>query len=372
MKFLIVTHVPHITAQNRFFAYAPYVNEMNIWIENVDELSILAPKSVETLSAIDTCYVHDRIQFIPVANFDFLNSKNSFLAVTKFPKICWKMFKAMQQADHIHLRCPGNIGLLGCFVQILFPNKTKTAKYAGNWDPKSAQPWTYKLQSWLLNNRFLTRKMTVLVYGEWQNLSANSKPFFTATYREAEKIEIQKRTFKGAIKFLFVGTLVQGKNPLYAIQLVEQLLSKGVSATLELYGEGVERHMLEDYIVKNKLENSITLKGNQNREILQQAYQNTHFVLLPSDSEGWPKAIAEGMFWGAVPIATAISCVPYMLDHGQRGILIEKNLDKDVVAICDHINNVQKYHTVSAKAWAWSQQFTMDRFEIEIKKFLQS
>jgi hypothetical protein len=34
--------------------------------------------------------------------------------------------------------------LLGCVLQI-FSNKKKTAKYAGNWDPKK-QPWDYKLK----------------------------------------------------------------------------------------------------------------------------------------------------------------------------------------------------------------------------------
>ena len=42
----------------------------------------------------------------------------------------------MQDADHIHLRCPGNIGLLGCFSSNFISKKIKTAKYAGNWDPK--------------------------------------------------------------------------------------------------------------------------------------------------------------------------------------------------------------------------------------------
>jgi hypothetical protein len=47
----------------------------------------------------------------------------------------FKIFKAMRQADHIHLRCPEYrfVGL--CFTD--FPSKKKeTAKYAGNWDPK--------------------------------------------------------------------------------------------------------------------------------------------------------------------------------------------------------------------------------------------
>ena len=47
----------------------------------------------------------------------------------KIPVICIQIFKGMLWADHIHLRCPGNIALLGCFIQILFPFKPKTIIY---------------------------------------------------------------------------------------------------------------------------------------------------------------------------------------------------------------------------------------------------
>ena len=70
------------------------------------------------------------------------------------------------------------MGLIGAIVNILFPNKQKTAKYAGNWDPKSKQPWSYRLQKWILSNTFLTKNMQVLVYGEWPNQTKNIKPFF--------------------------------------------------------------------------------------------------------------------------------------------------------------------------------------------------
>ena len=59
---------------------------------------------------------------------------------------CNTLYKSIKKSDVIHLRCPGNIGLLACFIQILFPKKNKTAKYAGNWDPKAKQPLSYKLQ----------------------------------------------------------------------------------------------------------------------------------------------------------------------------------------------------------------------------------
>jgi glycosyltransferase involved in cell wall biosynthesis len=370
MKFTIFTHVPHCKADNLYYAYAPYVREMNIWGKNVDELVIVAPFSLGNKTAIDSSYSHQKIKFISVSNFDILSVKSILFTIFELPGLIWTIFKAMQSTDHIHLRCPGNIGLLACIVQMVFPNKPKTAKYAGNWDPESNQPWTYQLQQWILSNTFLTRNMHVLVYGEWEGMTTNIKPFFTATYTENEVATVTEKELKGLVNFIFVGTLVKGKHPLYAVQLVENLHLKGCSVRLSIYGEGVEREMLEDYIAAHTLENIVSLEGNQTQDIVKKAYQDSHFVVLPSESEGWPKAIAEGMFWGCIPVATSVSCVPFMLDYGKRGVLLEMNLEKDSAQIDAILLDQTLFDIKSNKAAEWSRGYTLDVFEEEIKALL--
>ena len=371
MKFAIITHVPHIIDENNYFAYAPYVSEMNVWAKYVEELVVVAPIMKSQKTVVDTAYQHQNIQFIPIEGFDVLNLKGLFSAILKIPAISWKIFKVMHNADHIHLRCPGNVGLLGCLLQILFPNTPKTAKYAGNWDPKSRQPWSYLLQKRILNNTLVTRNMQVLVYGEWEGRTKNIKPFFTATYSEADKLPFTQKDLDGEINFVFVGTLVKGKNPLYAIQLVEVLFQKGRKVMLKLYGEGSERKILEDYIAQNKLEKIISLEGNQRKESLKIAYQNSHFVILPSESEGWPKAIAEGMFWGCLPLATPVSCVPFMLDQGKRGVLLAIDLEKDIEKVELILKNQAAFDTKSENASNWSRNYTLDVFEREIINLLK-
>lgn len=370
MKFVIITHVPHIQSQNQYFAYAPYVNEMNIWSKFIDELIIVGPIQGVATTAIDCGYIHNNIQFVRIYPLSLLGLNTILNAILKVPKICWQIYKAMRQADHIHLRCPGNIGLLGCLIQILFPSKPKTAKYAGNWDPKAKQPWSYRLQKWILANTFLTRNVQVLVYGQWEGSTKNIKSFFTATYLEEDKIPMKALNLGGQINFVFVGTLVSGKNPMFAIQLVEALFKKGYNVFLELYGEGIERNVLENYVSTNNLEKIIVLKGNQNQETVKEAYQSSHFVILPSKSEGWPKAIAEGMFWGCVPVATTVSCVPFMLDYGERGVLLQMVLEQDVQQLEIVLNNEAAFDTKREKALEWSQKFTLNFFEGEIKKML--
>ena len=291
----------------------------------------------------------------------------------QLPLLFYTVYHAMQQADHIHLRCPGNMGLIGALVQILFPNTPKTAKYAGNWDPKAKQPWSYRLQKWLLSNTFLTRNMQVLVYGEWPNQTKNVKPFFTATYSESEiqnlEFSIQNKSFPTS--FLFVGTLSKGKQPLYVVQLVEELHKNGKKVTLDLYGEGVLRKELEQYINQHNLQAIVTLQGNQTKETVLKAYQTSHFLILPSKSEGWPKVVAEAMFWGCVPLVSPVSCVPYMLGNGSRGVVLQESLKADSNQLLELLHHPEVYQKMVCEGQNWSRQFTTDKFEAEIKKLLR-
>ncbi|WP_289057593.1 glycosyltransferase [uncultured Flavobacterium sp.] len=369
-KFVIITHVNHIRNQDQYYGYAPYVREMNLWLQYVDQLIVVAPLKKDNLTSIDLAYNCNDIFFSNIPDINFITFKSRISSVFKLPVIFWKIFLAMYRADHIHLRCPGNIGLIGCFVQILFPKKVKTAKYAGNWDPKSKQPWTYRLQKYILNNTILTRNMQVLVYGNWDGQSKNIKSFFTATYSQTEKEVVQKKSFQEGISFVFAGSLSKGKNPLYAIQIVNQLLKKGYNITFDLFGEGEERNNLQRFIFENKIEKFVFLHGNQDKETIKKAMKESHFVILPSKSEGWPKVIAEGMFWGCVALSTNVSCVSDMLDNGKRGMFLTMNLEKDVLQIEKILNNESEFFFKSKLALTWSQEYTTEVFNEEIKKLM--
>ena len=132
MRFVIITHVKHIETDNQFYGYAPYIREMNMWLKNVNQLILVAPGTKGKTSAIDAHYEHANIDFLSVPEFSLTSFKSSVFFIFKIPIILWRIFCAMQKADHIHLTCPGNMGLLGCMIQIFFPFKKKTAKYAGN------------------------------------------------------------------------------------------------------------------------------------------------------------------------------------------------------------------------------------------------
>ncbi len=408
MKFAIITHAIHKLKENTIFSYEPYVREMNLWTPHATEIRIVALMGKGGITRIETSYNHKNIQIIPIAAFDVLAIKSTLKTLWLLPKTAYSIYKTMLWADHIHLRCPGNIGLIGCFVQILFPNKPKTAKYAGNWDPKAKQPWSYRLQKWLLSNTFLTKNMKVLVYGEWPDQTKNIVPFFTATYSDKEidnnnchpelvsgsheinqnqeiassltpqidgkeqqvATSLTPRNDADLISFIFVGALTKGKQPLLSVTVIKKLKQNGHQAQLNIYGEGPERTGLEQYISANDLGNEVILHGNCDKETIKKAYQTAHFLLFISQSEGWPKAVAEAMFWGCLPITGKVSCIPYMLANGERGALVNADADEIVAVVEDYLQHPNTYNQQTTKAMEWSRQFTMEKFEEEIGKLL--
>lgn len=372
MKLLVISSAPFIKKSDGLYAYSPYIKEMEVWHRNIEKIQFCCPILESKGDLLNSKISFEIEETIQLKAFDFTTFFNSIKSFPAIFKDIFILFKAIQRADTIHLRCPGNIGLLASFVQILFPSKQKSTKYAGNWDSKAKQPLSYKIQQWILSNTFLTKNMQVLVYGEWENQSKNIKPFFTATYSQSEIIEVEPRNLNSKIKMIFVGTLSKGKHPLYAVKVVEELKKQNFDIELSIYGDGNERFAIEEYINSKKTNSYIFIKGNTNRESMKVIYQESHFLILPSKSEGWPKVVAEAMFWGCLPISTPVSCVPNMLNFGERGILLTENLQSDIASISDLLSNQEEYNKKIKNAINWSRQFTIDKFEQEIKDILKS
>ena len=372
MKFAIISHTLHKCKDQKLYAYEPYVREMNLWLQNVSETRIVAPISKEQISAIEVAYNTNSVILKEIPAFNVLSLKTKILSILQIPLILIEIIKACFWADHLHLRCPGNVGLLGCFVQILFPSKPKTVKYAGNWDPKSKQPFSYRMQKWIVSNTFLTKNCKVLVYGEWENQTKNIVPFFTASYVNNEITEIKEKDFSSKINFIFVGAFTKGKQPLLSVKVIGKLIAKKINVQLDMYGNGSEFTTVDEYLRINKLSNNVFLHGNQSKEVVKKAYKKAHFLIFISKSEGWPKVVAEAMFWSCLPISSKVSCVKSMLGNGTRGNIVNSNVkENEIVTIVEnYIKNNNLYQQQVLDAKNWSQQYTLEKFSSEIKKLL--
>ncbi|TFV97218.1 glycosyltransferase family 1 protein [Algoriphagus kandeliae] len=371
MKFLIFSHVLHTNANGLFYGYGPYVKEMNIWGKYVDELWVLAPlKKNGSPDPIDLPYSHPNIRFIEVPSFQITSIYHIPNAILATLVVLIKGVYFSAKADHLHLRCPGNMGLLGSIIQTFFPFKPKTTKYAGNWDRNAPKPWSYKMQQWILNNTLISRKMKVLAYGKWNDQTTNILPFFTASYSKNQIVEVIKPDIQKCINLIFVGSMTSNKRPELAYELLKDLIKSGKTVQLEFLGKGPEIERIAKFAKEDKMEDFIQLRGNVPASDVIEKLKKSHFLIFGSKSEGWPKAVAEAMFWGCIPVTSPVSCVPEMLGNGERGFLMHNNLEGVHAFIQRCISEPKTFKEISQLAMNWSRSYTLETFEKSIKELL--
>lgn len=373
-RFLIVSAVIHKKVNGQYGGYTPYVREMNLWFKYVDQVRVIAPLADIDMDPLESVYEHPNLKFIRVPALDFRTSKRALKSILHLPLILFRLFQGMVWATHIHLRCPANMGLLGSLVQVFFPFKPKTVKYANNWDWNSYQPLTYRIQQHILRSRFLTHKTKVLVYGDWKEKSKNILPFFTASYTHENRTPVSLRNVSpdmDVVRLLFVGTLTDNKRPLECIQTLENLKAKGVNATLDLIGDGAQRDELKNYVKNQKITDAVRFYGKQSPDEVIEFFKTAHFLVFLSRSEGWPKVVAESMWWGCLPVTTNVSCVKQMVGNLERGILVYPDPETVSEQILDIIEKPEVYKRMCQAAMDWAREYTLERFENEVAKLLQ-
>ncbi|MBO3116681.1 glycosyltransferase [Winogradskyella sp. DF17] len=346
---------------------------MNIWTSHFKKVLVVGNYSdSEQLAKIDISYDHPDIDLVMLPKFNIKTPLSILRLCFNLPTIIYRISRAMMQSDYLHLRCPSNVSAIAAVIQIFFPKKPKSTKYAGNWNPTSKQPLGYRFQKWILSNTVLTKRMKLLVYGEWPNQSPNVSPFLSATYYDCEKVPFKTRDFNNKIKFVFIGAMVIGKRPMLAIEIILKLRERGYQAELHMFGDGDLMTKVLNKVKDHNMDSFVFIHGNQNKAKVKECLVDAHFTILPSKSEGWPKAIAEGMFFGAIPISTRISCLPWILDNGKRGILIDSDAESAITKIDNEIAKGTDYlNNMAEKALLWSQNYTIDRLENEIQKILE-
>ncbi|MGB3590260.1 MAG: glycosyltransferase [Nonlabens sp.] len=391
MKLLVVSDAPIITNEASMrAAYAPYVKELDMWMRHVSHTTIVCPDR-SPKNMLGKAIAQQSFEQVRTGRLDFHRPSAIFKSLLSLPGLVFILFREMSRADHIHLRSPGNLCLLAGVIQVFFPKKKKTVKYAGNWDPNAVQPRAYVWQKKLFASTRWSKNLKVMAYGKWPDQSSNIKQFFTATYSENEIPERLVKSKTPPFYAMYVGTMTVNKDPEQVLEIMQSLREKGVDIELDFYGDGNLKEVIKEKVRAIGLEDKVRVHGNQPQEVVAQAYRRAHFSFLISRSEGWPKVVAEAMWNGCIAIATPVSCVSWMLndenyatnskDPEYRYGEMQNTIKRGIVHLSSTstqqaveylIENFEIFEAMSREAQQFSHQYTTEKFEDAIKNLLHS
>jgi glycosyltransferase involved in cell wall biosynthesis len=369
-KLLIVSHVCHYSHAGRIHAYGPYAREIDIWADLFPRVLIASPLRREEPPADCLAFTRPNIEIVPQleAGGDSLRAKA--LQVLALPVLVSGIARAMRRADAIHVRCPGNLGLIGAALAPLF-SRYLVAKYAGQWNGYCCEPLSVRMQRFLLKSR-IWRKGVVTVYGDWPDQPRQIVPFFTSMMtsgqvRQATATAARKRLSE-PVRVLYAGRLASAKCVEVLLRAAAELVRSGVNFELCIVGDGPEKDRLEQ--LARSLGLHAKFAGAFVFERMMDWYDWAHVLVLPSKhSEGWPKVIAEAMCHGVVCVGTAHGLLPWLLKG--RGHLVPAG-DPGALArvLCQVATDPEGYLALSHRASEWARGYSLESLRDALQRLL--
>ena len=353
------------------YAYGPYGREVEIWADLFPRVVIAAPLRHETPP--DDCVALQRsnISVAPQLETGGDSLWAKVIQIVLLPLHVWKLCLAMRHADAIHVRCPGNLGVLGVLLAPLF-SKRIVAKYAGQWESERPLPLGFRLQQVILKS-FWWRDGVVTVYGEWPNQPKQIVPFFTSMMtsdqvRRSIKVAAGK-SLGGPTQFLYSGRLAPLKGVDLLLSALRLTIDSGVAAELTILGDGPERSHLEELSRELGLQPYVTFVGAVPYDDVMFWYERAHILVLASSSEGWPKVIAEAMCHGVVCIGTDTGLMPWML-HNRGRTFPEGDVGALAATMRELSNGPEQYLKLSTNAATWAQQYSLEGLRDALRTLL--
>lgn len=308
-KLVVVSHTEHFMSGNgKIFGWIPTVNELDFLAKYFNEVVHIAVLHPSEPKESTKRYSAPNIRFIPVPPFTGARFIEKFHILHSFPIIIQVLNKELSENAIFQFRAPTSIGLvLIPFLTVFHSKKKGWYKYAGSWVNKEI-PLSYKIQKWMLE-KWQNRPVTI--NGTWFNqplhiktfenpcLSANELPLFS----ELGLAKSWQKPYSGC----FVGRMEDSKG---VHRLVELLISDGIEKTIESFHFVGDGPKLADYKVQLKASKvKIIFHGFLGRKKTFAVYAQSNLFILPSNSEGFPKALAEAAAFGCVPIVSDVGSI---------------------------------------------------------------
>jgi glycosyltransferase involved in cell wall biosynthesis len=367
---VVVETTVHYRHGDRLYAYAPYAREIDIWAELFASVLIAAPCRTSEPPGDCSPFTRSNIAMHPLVETGGTTIGAKAVQVASLPHLVWNLAAALSRADAIHVRCPGNCGLIGSVIAPLFSRRL-IAKYTGRWSGFDGEPWSWRLQRAILRSRWWRGPVTV--YGRWPAQPPHVEPFFTSMLTEAQLVRAAASARRPRpwrpLRLLYVGRLSKEKNVDVLLHAVAGLAREGVDLRCAVVGAGGELGALQQLASALGLEGLVEFTGGVAFERVLDFYERSDVLVLASQSEAWGKALSEAMAFGLICVGTNRG-LPDLLADG-RGVLVPP---RDLAALTSALAHIARhpecYAGMRRRAGTWARRQTLEGLRAALETLL--
>jgi glycosyltransferase involved in cell wall biosynthesis len=375
MRLLVISHTPHYVRDGQIVGWAATLRELDQLATRFTTIRHVACLHDEPAPSGHVPYTASNIELVPVPASGGAGLIGKLDVLRTSPIYVRTILRELARADMVHVRAPAHIALIA--MLILGVRKQPSArwfKYAGNWRPDELESPSYIFQRWWLQRPW--HRGVVTVNGEWTEQQSWVRTFFNPSLDESEiergRAAAATKRLDGPIRLVYVGRVETAKGTGRAVEIVGRLRDRKVDARLEVIGDGDERAAFERRAVELGIGDRVRFVGWQVPREVFAAFSRSHILLLPtSASEGWPKVMSEGMAYGVVPVAGAVSSIPqYLKRFGIGAAIPPDDLDAFADVIAAYARSPEWWAEESASAVAATRWFTFRHYLSSIDALL--
>lgn len=355
------------------FGWGATVEEINQIVSQWDEIVHIACLHEGPPPRGSRQYITSRIKFVPLKPTGGVRLLEKLNILRHAPSTIRTVSEQLQGAASVQLRTPTGIGvyLLPAFSFFLRRDYTFWVKYAGNWNAAEC-PNGYRFQRWWLFKNLANCKVTI--NGSWPDQPKHCLSFENPCLTSLEISEGRRRAiekdFEPPFRLLFVGRLQDEKGIGVVLDALKELGPKQVSR-IDIVGDGSKRDEYETRSSESGL--NVIFHGFLDRSLVHELMSKAHFLLLPSESEGFPKVIAEAACYGCIPIVSNVGSIEQYVDN-TNGYLWDRNGEFPYSQIL-RAALAEKSYTLYEKAKRLStlaERFTFDRYLSKLNDLILS
>ena len=127
-------------------------------------------------------------------------------------------------------------------------------------------------------------------------------------------------------------------------------------------------------MIKDDIQNSnvpILLHGSLSREKLDDIYKESHFIILPSNSEGFPKVLMEAASFGCIPIVSPLDSILAYFNNTLGNAIVLSNINsKGIQETIINIKNKNNLDKISLNAMNSVSQFSYEVYNERIESYI--
>lgn len=370
MKLLIVSDTGLYTKDETARAFGPVVKEVEYFLKEYDQITWIGFERPDQENNKSYLNVDKRVKIVALPRLGGRGIYDKIKIIWHYPIMFFIIMRWTFRHNYIHVRAPSHPAVVAMFISYFFKKKKFWFKYAGSWiDPASSY---YELQRGILKR--LNNHCKITVNGDWNNTNKNilafENPCLNGDDRRIGDEIMADKSIDTNINFCFVGALNEHKGVDSILEAFEDFSKDSNIGRLDLVGSGVD---IEKFKEKAKaLKIAVKFHGFLKKSDILKIYRASHFIILPSKSEGFPKVIGEAMNYGCVPIVSNVSCIDQYIIDESTGYLIQPNTPEVLQQIIRKVllMNNEKFKLIIKENYNLAGKFTYSNYMNRIKELI--